>query len=59
MAGAIDLGASPEEVYAAIVGADEDEFDRVMADPEDRERVISVLMEHMAGSLRPEAGGDH
>jgi putative sterol carrier protein len=58
MAGGIDLGASPEEVFKAIIDADEDEFDRVMRDPADRERVITVLMEHMAGALRPEAAGD-
>jgi putative sterol carrier protein len=58
MAGGIDLGAPPEEVYAAIIAASEEEFAGLMRDPDDRERVISVLMEHMAGALRPEAAGD-
>ena len=29
-----------------------------MAETESRERIIDVLVEHMAGSLRPEAAGD-
>jgi len=54
----IDLSGSPDEIYEGILVADEDEFDDLMAETESRERIIDVLVEHMASSLRPEAAGD-
>lgn len=54
----IDLDAPPADVFAAIVDVDEAEFEELMAQPEDRERVIDALVNHLAGALRPEAAGD-
>jgi putative sterol carrier protein len=54
----IDLAAPPGEVYAAITALEADAFADLMADLERRERVIDVLVDHLAGQLRPEAAGD-
>ena len=55
---AIDLDASPAEVYASIKELDEDEFAELMAVTASRERVIDGLVDHLASSLRPEKAED-
>lgn len=51
----IDLeAASPAEIYEAIASMDEDEFEEMMQEPEQRSRVIDALVDHMAGLFRPE-----
>ena len=54
----IDLQAPADRLFAAIVEADDAEFEELMAQPESRERIIDVLVTHLAGSLRPEEAGD-
>jgi hypothetical protein len=50
----IDLDAPPEEVYAQLVGVSDAGFEKLMGEPETRQRVIDTLIEHMAQRLRPE-----
>lgn len=54
----IDLDAPPEEVFAAIVEVDEEEFEGLMSDPESRGLIIDALVGHLATRLRPEAARD-
>lgn len=54
----IDLDAPPAEVFAAIATLDEDEFEELMAEPADRERIIDAMVIHLASRLRPEQAGD-
>lgn len=48
----VDLEGSPARVYARITALDEDGFAALMAEPASRERVIDVLVEHMASLYR-------
>lgn len=53
--GRIDLdNAQPAEVYEAVREMDSDEFDELMEEPESRNKIISALIDHMAGLFRPE-----
>lgn len=54
----LDPDAPPEELFATIVDAEEDEFEELMSEPEARELIIDALVTHLARSLRPEAAGD-
>lgn len=55
----IDLdSADPLAVYAAIVEMDKDEFEDLMQEPPQRQRVIAALIEHMVGLFRPENAAD-
>lgn len=54
----VDLDGSADEVYEEVLAADEDEFADLMSRTESRERIIDVLVEHMAASFRPEQAGD-
>lgn len=47
-------GATPAEIYERIAEMGEDEFDALMADPGDRERVIAAIIDHIAALFRPE-----
>lgn len=51
---AIDLDASPDAVFAAIRGLDDDEFAALMAATESRKRVIDALVQHLADRFRPD-----
>ncbi len=42
------------DVYASIAAMDEDEFERLMDDPEERTRVIGAMVDHMVTLFRPE-----
>jgi putative sterol carrier protein len=54
----IDLDAPPAEVYAAINKLDDDDFQDLMAKPESREKVIDMLVAHLAGRLRSDKARD-
>ncbi|MEO7197885.1 MAG: SCP2 sterol-binding domain-containing protein [Solirubrobacterales bacterium] len=54
----IDLDGPPEQVFAAIVDLDEANFEKLMAEPASRERIIDALVTHMASRLRPAEAGD-
>lgn len=52
---AIDIdNASAAEIYEQVAVMDGDEFDRLMAEPGPRTRVIDAMVEHMASLFRPE-----
>ena len=42
------------DVYASIAAMDEDEFERLMDDPEERTRIIGAMVDHMVTLFRPE-----
>lgn len=46
--------ATPAEIYERVAVMDEDDFDGLMAEPENRSRVIDAMVEHMASLFRPE-----
>ena len=48
----LDLDGPPVRVYERVVALDEDAFAAAMADPATRERVIDVLVGHMASLYR-------
>jgi putative sterol carrier protein len=54
----IDLAAEPAVIYAAVTAMDADDFEELMSHPASRDRVIDVLVGHMAGTFRPEKAGD-
>lgn len=53
-----DLSADPATMYAAIAALSDDEFAALMDEPASRAAIIDSLVEHMAGSLRPEKAKD-
>jgi putative sterol carrier protein len=53
-----DLDGSAAEVYATVLGLDDDAFDAVMAAQESRDKVIDALVTHLASKLRPEQAAD-
>jgi len=50
----IDLDGPAADVYATVVGLDEDAFDELMARQDTRDKVIDALVTHLASCLRPE-----
>ena len=46
------------DVYTQVAAMDRDDFEALMADSAERERVIDALVEHFAGAFNPEAAGD-
>ena len=42
------------EVYASIASMDEDEFERLMEDPDERTRIIGAMVDHMVTLFRPD-----
>lgn len=53
-----DLSADPATMYAAVAAMSDDEFAALMDDPPARKAIIDALVEHMAGTLRPEKAKD-
>lgn len=51
-------GGDPSAVYAEIAAMNQDRFEILMERPAERERVIDVLVEHMAGLFQPDRAGD-
>lgn len=55
----IDLqSAEPMAVYAEVVEMDEGEFEELMQEPLQRQRVIEALIDHMVGLFRPGKAAD-
>ena len=54
----MDLTGSPARVYQRVTELDEDAFAALMEQPEPRDRVIDVLVEHMASLYRGDPGVD-
>ncbi len=48
----IDLDAPPAELYAQIIALEDEVLEELMGDLEARERIIDVLIGHLAGRLR-------
>jgi putative sterol carrier protein len=46
------------DVYAQVAAMDREDFEALMAEPAERERVIDALVEHFAGAFDPDAAGD-
>ena len=46
--------SDPAEVYESIARMDDDEFERLMADPDERPRIISAMVDHMVTLFRPD-----
>ena len=46
--------SDPAEVYRSIASMDEDEFERLMDDPEERPQIIEAMVQHMVALFRPE-----
>lgn len=51
-------GLSPGDIYAAVAAMDEDEFEELMQEPPQRQRVIGALVDHMVSLFRPEKAED-
>lgn len=54
----VDFDAPPKEVYAAITGLDDDDFQDLMADPDARGKTIDAMVTHLAGALRRDKARD-
>jgi putative sterol carrier protein len=54
----LDLSASPEEVYRAIVAMPKADFEAMMDDAPQRSALIEALVEHMVALFRPDKAKD-